>query len=170
MKVTTCAMVSPKSRQPSEREKICMWWSHTNTLFWSLLTDPSLVLCSASVLVTTGSMRWYPQSSQVTQVVQLLQAGTSMCVVSQHRPWGRYQETGCYMRRAEDGCKSISPVAGRVSALLWRNRRSTARVKQNDLQQARLSETDSMMCSSGTCAHSPAPCSLIGICKSSPEH
>ena len=52
-----------------------MWWSPTVALFLSLLTDYFLVLCSASVLVTTGTMKWYLQSNQVAQVVQLLQDG-----------------------------------------------------------------------------------------------
>ena len=57
----------------------CKWkWHHVQ---WRGPTDSSIVLCSACVLVTTGSMRRYLQSNQVAQVVQLLQDGTSILAV-----------------------------------------------------------------------------------------
>ncbi len=45
-----------------------------------LLTELSLVLCFR-VLPTTCIMRQYLQHNQVTQIVQLLQDGTSVCAV-----------------------------------------------------------------------------------------
>ena len=53
---------------------------HKLVLSLSFLTDSSLVLCPASVVVTTGSMRRYLQPKWVAQVVQLLQDGKSICV------------------------------------------------------------------------------------------
>ena len=53
-----------------------------------ILPDSSLILCSASVFVTTGSIRRYLQPNQVAQVVKLLQAHwygcKKVCCVSQH--------------------------------------------------------------------------------------
>ncbi len=46
-----------------------------------LLTDLSLVLYFVRVLLTTCIMRQYLQHNQVTQIVQLLQDGTSVCAV-----------------------------------------------------------------------------------------
>lgn len=51
--------------------------------------DCSLVLCSASILVTNGSMRRYLLPNQVTQVVQL-----HLNSRSTHVAWGRFQESG----------------------------------------------------------------------------
>ena len=77
-----------------------MWWPQTAALSLSFLTDYSIVKCSASVLVTTGSMRLYLQPNQVAQVVQLLQEEE----VS--RAWRSYKETGRYTRRAGPGSRS----------------------------------------------------------------
>ena len=80
-----------------------MWWPQTIALSLSFLTDSSLVLCSATVLVTTGSMRRYLQPNQVSQVVQFLQDVARRFAVSPStvsRAWRRCQETDCYAKRA----------------------------------------------------------------------
>ena len=168
------ANVTPK------REWFCMWWPQTIALSFSFLTESSLVWCSASVLVTTGSMRGYLQPSQVAKVVELLQDGTSIHALARRvavspstvsRAWRRYQEPGCYMKRAGQGSRRASTqqkiyyqylllCAGRDSRLLV------------CMLLTKLSETDSLrvaMVSTGTCAHSPALYSSIGIHKGTTE-
>ena len=104
----------------------CKWWPQTVAFFLSFLNDSYLVLCSACVLVTTGSMRWYLQTNQVTQVVQLRQNGTcghkKVCSVSQHSlksiqeipgDWLLHEKSWTGLRRA------LTPAAGLVSAPLY---------------------------------------------------
>lgn len=80
--VTTSAMERQKPDNSPKREWFYMWGPQTIALSLCFLTDSFLVLCSASVLVTTGSMRLYLQSSQVAQAGQQLQDGTSICAVT----------------------------------------------------------------------------------------
>ena len=129
-----------------------------------------------SVLVTIGSMRQYLLPNQFAQVVQLLQDCTSVRAVARRlalspstvsRACKKYQETSCDTRRAGQLCSRALNQQQDLYLL-----QMTSHGQLVCVFLTKLSETDSkrgLMSCSGTCAHSPAACSSIGICERTPE-
>ena len=145
------------------REWYCMCWPQTAALSLSFQTNSSLVLCSAGVLVITGNMRRYLQSNEDAQVGQLLHDDTYIHAVAR-----RFAFSQCSRKSMEETpgqqeehrqSPTKWPPAGYRCACFW----------SNCQKQTPWGWHEGLTSSSGTCAHSPAVCSSIGICQRTPE-
>ena len=158
------------------------------------LMDSSLVLCSASVLVTTGSMRRYLQLNQVAHCslappgCHIHTCGHKMvCCVSQHSRKSMEEIPGDRLLGEESWTgpeKGINPAAGPVSAPLCEEEQEEhcqsstkwppagyrcACFWPNCQKQTLCLWQEGLTSTNGTCAHSPAPCSSIAILQRTPE-
>lgn len=134
-------------------------WRLTFSPCSSFLTVLSLVLHLVKVSVTTHSTWRYLDPSEVVLVVQLLQDATSIKAIARgfavspntvSGAWRKFQETGCYSRRAGEGF-----------------RRSISRTTKQS--QTSWGWPENLMSSRGLCAHWLAPLNLIGICHRAPQ-
>lgn len=100
-------------------------------------TDHFVILVSKAV-ATGGSMRLYQHRTEVAQVAQLLQdaayipAAATRFVVARSpafKAWGRYEETGRYVRRGKEVCERANTQEQDLYMLFCvrRKRRRTSR-------------------------------------------
>ena len=147
----------------THKKRIVLHVLATDNCFLLILPDSYFSsLCSARVLVTTGSMRRYLQPNQVAQVVQILKDGTSIHALTRRfavsprtvsRAHRRYQETGCNTKRGGQsprrsstqqrlGICSLEP--GGTGGALPEPYKMTSNRQLVCMFLTKLSETDSM--------------------------
>ena len=181
MKVTTGEMEA-KARQSPNREWFYRWWPQTVALPSSFLPDSSLVLCSARVLVTTGSMRRYHrESSSFTMAHSYVRSQEGLlCLPAQTQEHGgdtrRPAVTWGELDRAVEGHQPSSRTSicffmrgGTGGALPEPYKMTSSRILVSYQNCQKQTRHEGPTTSSGLCAHSPALCHSIAVCQRAPE-